>query len=188
MGGRRLTEKAEEHHIQVHSPSSLGLALLVIGSILLLSSILVVYPVGRSAPNNNGCPQDPEWWWLTRWPNVLSFDMGVVLAVTGLGSVRMRRGKGSQFFFFPPLAPLGYSLIASGVVLLLLGQMVSYVTHCPANGCPPLTQAQWWSLFWPNVIADALGSMLIVSGVVSVGLAHVHNTRRRENLRGALNQ
>jgi len=62
-------------------------------------------------------------------------------------------------------------LIMGGLVLIAFGSSFGYMTTCPAFGCPPLTSAQWWSLFWPNVLAKIIGASQIVVGSVACFIA-----------------
>jgi hypothetical protein len=144
------------------TPSSSGVpvAMIAIGFALAVFSPFIAFPVGCNLANS--CPADPVGWWSTAWPNVLSLDLGIVLIGGGFG----RRGSERSLS-----VPLGLSLILSGIVLLGLGLSVGYMTSCPANGCPPLTESQSWALFWPNVIADSLGVALLVAGAIVVLLA-----------------
>src|SRR5207245_7827494 len=125
---------------------------LILGASLIVSSFLVVFPVGCNIASS--CPASPFGWWSTFWPNVLAFVVGMMVAAWGLAARSTRQ----------PLQALGAALVIDGTIMITLGYSVGYETHCPANGCPPLTAGQWWSLFWPDVIAGVLGVVLIAAG------------------------
>ena len=126
---------------------------LILGASLVVSSFFVVFPVGCNIAS--ACPASPFGWWSTFWPNVLTFVVGMMVAAWGLAAARSTR---------LPLQTLGAALVIDGTVLITLGYSVGYATGCPFNGCPPLTAGQWWSLFWPDVIAGVLGVVLIAAG------------------------
>ncbi len=138
----------------------------LMGLFLILAGQFVGFPVGCNLANQ--CPGDPVGTWSTIWPNALSTFAGIVLTAWGFGKAR---SGGSQ------LLPLGLGVAIGGFLLLTSGLSIGYITHCPANGCPPLTTGQWWSLFWPDVIAEGLGSVCIV-----VGLTLAFLGRRRNQL------
>jgi hypothetical protein len=142
-------------------------AAVYLGLFLAFASQFIPFPVGCNLdawPYNltnvfHGCPAGPEGVWSTIWPNTLTTCVGVVLVTTGYGKTRSRDVS---------LPGLGLGLMISGFVLLVLGLSIGYTTFCPANGCPPLTASQWWSIFWPDVIADILGTTLIIAGLVLI--------------------
>jgi hypothetical protein len=126
---------------------------LVFGFVLALSALFIPFPVGCNfAPS---CSMSPEGAWSTIWPNILTLNLGFVLVSWAWGVSRSRRLS---------LPGLGMGMILGGIVLLMLGLRISYATMCGGNGCPPLTASEWWSLFWPDVIAGSLGFLLIVAG------------------------
>lgn len=143
--------------------SQMTLAAIYLGLLLALVAPFIPFPVGCNLdawPYNlthvfHGCPADPEGWWSTMWPNALSACIGALLATTGYGRLRSRDAV---------LPGLGMGLIVGGFTLLAWGLSVGYFTSCPANGCPPLTGSQWWSLFWPDVVADILGTVCMAAG------------------------
>ena len=145
--------------------SQMTLAAVYLGLFLAFAALFIPFPVGCNLdawPYNltnvfHGCPADPEGWWSTMWPNALSTCMGVLLVTTGYGKLRSRNAV---------LPGLGMGLIVSGFALLVWGLSIGYFTSCPANGCPPLTGSQWWSLFWPDMVADILGIVCMAAGLV----------------------
>ncbi len=150
----------EESHV-----SEMAYGAVLLGLCLAFASQFIPFPVGcylDAWPYNltnvhHGCPAGPDGVWSTIWPNVLTACVGVVLATWGYGKTRSRNAR---------LPGLGLGLMISGFVLLVMGLSVGYTTMCPANGCAPLTASQWWSLFWPDVIVDMLGTGLMVAGLV----------------------
>jgi hypothetical protein len=128
-------------------------AAIFLGLWLALAAQFIPFPVGCNLASS--CPADPEGAWSTMWPNALSTCVGVVLVTAEYGRLRSRDAA---------LRGLGMGLIVSGIFLLVWGLSIGYVTSCPANGCPPLTASQWWSLFWPDVIAEMLGIACIAAG------------------------
>ena len=126
---------------------------LILGASLVVSSFFVVYPAGCNVASS--CPASPFGWWSTFWPNVLAFVVGMMVAAWGLAAARSMR---------LPLQALGAAFVIDGIVLITLGYSVGYFTWCPANGCPPLTAGQWWSIFCPDVMAGVLGVVLIAAG------------------------
>jgi hypothetical protein len=134
-----------------------------LGFILAFASQFIPFPVGCNLdawPYNltnvfHGCPASPEGVWSTIWPNALSTCVGVVLVTTEYGKLRSRDAV---------LPGLGVGFMVSGFLLLIQGLTIGYFTSCPANGCLPLTAGQWWSLFWPDVVADTMGTALILAG------------------------
>jgi len=126
---------------------------LILGASLVVSSFFVIFPVGCNIASS--CPASPFGWWSTLWPNVLAFVVGMMVAAWGLAAARSTR---------LPLQALGAALVIDGTVLITLGYSVGYETGCPFNGCPPLTAGQWWSIFWPDVMAGVLGVVLIAAG------------------------
>ena len=144
-------------------------ALIWPGIAMVLLSPFLPFPVGCNLQTvfntslvSHGCPASPYGSWSTVWPNVLVLDLGLIL--TGL-CLAERRSDGS------PLAGLGMGSMMSGIVLIAFGSSFSYIMFCPANGCAPLTGGAWWSLFWPNVVAESLGAILIVVGCAAVFVA-----------------
>lgn len=139
-------------------------AAVFLGLFLAFASQFILFPVGCNLdawPYNltnvfHGCPASPEGVWSTTWPNALSSFVGVVSVTWGYGKMRSRNAS---------LPALGLGLMISGFLLLVLGLSVGYTTSCPANGCAPLTASQWWSLFWPDVVADVIGIGLITAGL-----------------------
>jgi hypothetical protein len=134
-----------------------------LGLFLAFAAQFIPFPVGCNLdawPYNltnvfHGCPASPEGVWSTIWPNALATCIGTTLATSGYGKIRRREGA---------LPGLGLGLTISGFLLLVWGFSIGYFTSCPANGCPPLTGSQWWSLFWPDVVAESLGAVCIVIG------------------------
>ena len=145
--------------------SQTTIAAVYLGLFLAFAAPFILYPVGCNLdawPYNltnvfHGCPASPEGVWSTIWPNALTTCVGVLLVTTGYGRPRSRRAV---------LPGLGMGLIVSGFALLVWGLSIGYFTSCPANGCPPLTGSQWWSLFWPDVVADILGTVCMAAGSV----------------------
>jgi len=141
------------------------LAAVYLGLFLAFAAPFIPFPVGCNLdawPYNltnvfHGCPASPVGVWSTIWPNALTTCVGVLLVTTGYGKLRSRKAV---------LPGLGMGLIVSGFVLLVWGLSIGYFTSCPANGCPPLTGSQWWSLFWPDVVADILGIVCMAAGLV----------------------
>jgi hypothetical protein len=125
-----------------------------LGIVLALSSLFIIFPIGCYVAS---CPADSAGAWATIWPNVLTLGAGLFL--TGWGGYARRSPKRS-------LAGVAIGGISWGVVVLALGLQIGYSTSCLANGCPPLTLGQWWSLFWPDLIADSLGLVLILAGSI----------------------
>jgi len=138
-------------------------AAVYLGLFLAFASQFIPFPVGCNLdawPYNltsvsHGCPASPVGVWSTIWPNALTACVGVLLVTMGFRKTRLRSVN---------LPGLGLGLMISGFLLLVWGFSIGYFTSCPANGCPPLTGSQWWSLFWPDVIAELLGVLCIVSG------------------------
>ena len=136
--------------------SRVGIAAAAFGGVLALSALFIAFPVGcNTAP----CYMDPQGAWTTIWPNVLTLDIGFVLAAWGWGVSRSRRLS---------LPGLGIGSILSGIVLLMFGHLIGYTMFCGPYGCPSLTLSGWLSLFWPDVIAESLGGLLIVVGSLLV--------------------
>jgi len=140
-----------------------------LGIVLILLAPFIPFPVGCNLTNwynptnvSHGCPASPFGSWSTVWPNVLLLNIGLVFASTGLASTKPERS---------PVVGAGMGLIMGGLVLIAFGSSFSYMTMCPANGCPPLTSAQWWSLFWPNVLAKIIGAGQIVVGSTACFIA-----------------
>ena len=149
MGGR-VPRQAELNGSRV------AIAAAAFGFALALSATFIVFPV---ACNTAPCYMNPQGAWSTIWPNVLTIDLGFVLVAWGWGVSRSRRLS---------LPGLGIGSIQSGIVLLMFGHLIGYTMFCPANGCPSLTLSGWLSLFWPDVIAESLGVLLIVVGSLLV--------------------
>jgi hypothetical protein len=82
-------------------------------------------------------------------------DIGLVFASIGLASAKPDRS---------PIVGAGMGLLMGGLVLIAFGSSFTYMTNCPENGCLPLTSAQWWSLYWPNVLAKIIGAGQMVVG------------------------
>lgn len=150
-------------------------SLIWLGIAMVLLAPFLPFPVGcnlqmvfNTSHVSHGCPASPFGSWSTVWPNVLILDLGLILSGIGLAE---RRSDGA------PLAGLGMGSIMNGIVFIAFGSSFSYVTTCPADGCAPLTGGAWWSLFWPNVVAESLGAILIVFGYAAVFLAW-HRTQR----------
>ncbi len=129
------------------------LAPTVLGVILTLSAFFIPFPVGCNVASS--CPMSPLGAWSTIWPNTITICLGFMLAAWGWGAGRSRELS---------LPGLGVGMVPAGAVLLMLALRISYSTMCPLNGCLPLTGSQWWSLFWPDVVAGSLGVMLMVAG------------------------
>jgi hypothetical protein len=127
----------------------------VLGVVLALVALFVIFPVGCNT--SVGCSMSPGGTWSTIWPNILTLNLGFVLAGWGWDVSRSRKLS---------LPGLGVGMIPGGMALLMLGLRTGYTTFCPAFGCAPLTASGWWSLFWPNVIADSLGVLLIAVGLL----------------------
>jgi hypothetical protein len=105
---------------------------------------------------SHGCPADPWGTWSTVWPNVLLLEVGLLFASIGLASAKPDRS---------PLVGSGMGLAMGGLALIAFEySFVFYMTSCAANGCLPLTSAQWWSFFWPNVLAKIIGASQVVVG------------------------
>lgn len=136
-----------------------------LGLFLAFASQFIPFPVGCNLdawPYNltnvfHGCPASPDGVWSTIWPNALTTCVGVLLVTMAYRKTGPRKIS---------LPGLGLGMMISGFVLLVLGLSIGYTTSCPANGCAPLTASQWWSLFWPDVIADVLGTALLISGLM----------------------
>lgn len=153
---------------------------LVAGLLACIAGLFVAFPVGcNPLPVYQGCSADPVSWWSTFWSNIVAFEVGLAVFAWGLGAGRSPR---------PPAGSLGTALIVDGFVSNFPSLVVGwfqrwkglpyYATSCPANGCAPLTPGQWWSLFWPGVVAGSIGIVLIVAGAVLV-LASRRPIRRR---------
>ncbi|MDA4114744.1 MAG: hypothetical protein OK474_11930 [Thaumarchaeota archaeon] len=133
---------------------------LLIGIALVIASTLVLFPVGCNSPGFE-CIQQPSTFWTTFWPNFLVIDAGFVLLALGAF-----RAVGRAL---PHRIPIGFGLLLSGITLLLpsigLGANVPVVMgSCPLNGCFPLTSSQFWSLYWYNYAALAVGLSLVLIG------------------------
>jgi len=140
-----------------------------LGILITVLAPFIPFPVGCNLQTwfnltnvSHGCPASPSGTWSTVWPNVLFLDVGLAFASIGLAS-----GKPDQ----SPVVGAGMGLIMGGLVLIAFGYSSGYITMCPANGCPPLTSEEWWSLFWPNVLAKIIGAGLIVVGTVTCIIA-----------------
>ncbi len=141
---------------------------MLLGFAMILSGQFVALPVGCNLANS--CPGNPEGTWSTIWPNALFTFAGVVMVAWGFGKAR---SGGSQ------LVGLGLGMAIGGFILLTSGLSIGYITHCPANGCPPLTMNQWWALFWPDVIAEVSGAVCIVAGLTLATLGLRRNQLER---------
>lgn len=135
--------------------STIPYALMLSGVSLLLVASFVPFPVGCNSVGQ--CPANPQGTWSTVWPNAFSMCLGAVFLTSGYGRLRSPTAM---------VTGLGVGLVIGGLFLLVSGISIGYVTSCPANGCLPLTGSQWWSLFWPDVIAEAIGAVMIVSGSI----------------------
>jgi hypothetical protein len=141
-----------------------------LGMVITVVAIFTPFPVGCNLqtwfnphPNiSSGCAADPIGTWSTIWPNVLLLEIGLVFASIGLASAKPDRS---------PVVGAGMGLIMGGLVLIAFGSSFSYMTMCPEGGCRPLTSGQWWSLFWPNVLAQIVGASQIVIGSVACCIA-----------------
>jgi hypothetical protein len=141
-----------------------------LGVVVIVLAPLTPFPVGCNLqtwfnphPNiSSGCPADPIGTWSTIWPNVLLVEIGLVFASIGLASAKPDRS---------PVVGAGMGLIMGGLVLMAFGSSFTYITMCPEGGCPPLTSAEWWSLFWPNVLAQIVGASQIVVGSMACFIA-----------------
>ena len=131
----------------------------VLGFILILAGQFLSYPVGCNLAGS--CPASPEGTWSTIWPNVTLTFIGIVLGTWGFGKARSSASE---------LPGLGLGMAVGGFLLLVSGQSMGYMTMCPSGGCPPLTAGQWWSLFWPDVVAEALGATCIIVGLFITAL------------------
>jgi hypothetical protein len=136
-----------------------------VGIVIMLLAPFIPFPVGCNLQTwfnhtnvSHGCPASPIGTWSTVWPNVLLLDLGLVFASIGLGSAKPDRS---------PVVGAGTGLIMGGLFLIAFGYSSGYITSCPANGCPPLTSAEWWSLFWPDVLAKIIGASQIVVGTLT---------------------
>lgn len=135
-----------------------GLGLLASpGLALVLLAPFLPFPVGCNVWS--GCPMSPYGTWSTVWPNMLVLSSGLVLASVGFAAMMPQRS---------PAVGAGTGMIMSGLALVAFGYSFGYMTSCAANGCLPLTTADWWSLYWPNVLAISSGWILIISGGVAV--------------------
>jgi hypothetical protein len=140
-----------------------------LGILITVLAIFTPFPVGCNLQTwfnhtnvSYGCPASPFGSWSTVWPNVLLLDIGLVFSSIGLASAKPDRS---------PVVGAGMGVIMGGLVLVAFGSSFSYITSCPANGCPPLTSAQWWSLFWPNILANIIGASQIVVGSMACLIA-----------------
>jgi hypothetical protein len=145
-----------------------GAILLLIGIALVIASTLVLFPVGCNSPGFE-CFQQPSTFWTTYWPNFLAIDAGFVLLALGAF-----RTVGQAL---PHRIPIGFGLLLSGIILLLpsigLGANApDAVSSCNVNGCPPMTSSQFWSLYWYNYAALAVGLSLVLigTGLVMIGV------------------
>jgi hypothetical protein len=140
-----------------------------LGILIMVLAPFIPFPLGCNLqtwfnphPNiQSGCPADPVGTWSTVWPNALLLDLGLLFASIGLASAKPDRSPG---------VGAGMGLIMGGIFLIAFSSF-SYITSCPANGCLPLTSAQWWSMFWPNVLAKIIGASQIVVGIVACFIA-----------------
>lgn len=111
---------------------------------------------------SHGCPASPVGTWSTIWPNVMLLDLGLVFASIGLASAKPDRS---------PVVGAGMGLMMGGLILFALGHSSGYITTCTPNGCLPLTSAEWWSMSWPNVLAEIIGPSQIVVGIIACFIA-----------------
>lgn len=140
-----------------------------LGILITVLAPLIPFPVGCNLqtwfnPTNvsHGCPASPVGTWSTVWPNVLLLDVGLLFASIGLASAKPDRS---------PVVGAGVGLIMGGLVLIAFGHSSGYLTMCPENGCAPLTSAEWWSMNWPNVLAQIVGASQVVVGSVACFIA-----------------
>jgi hypothetical protein len=146
-----------------------------LGVLIVVLAPLTPFPVGCNLqtwfnPHPNisyGCSASPIGTWSTVWPNVLLLDIGLVFASIGLASAKPDRS---------PVVGAGMGLIMGALVLIAFGSSSGGITMCPANGCLPPTSAQWWSLYWPNVLARIIGAGQIVVGSAACLIA-LHRQR-----------
>jgi hypothetical protein len=146
-----------------------------LGLVIVVLAPFIPFPISCNLqtwynPTNvsHGCPADPWGTWSTVWPNVLLFDLGLAFASIGLASAKPDRS---------PLVGAGMGLAMGGLALIAFGYSFTlYFTSCPANGCPPLTSAQWWSFFWPNVLAKIIGASQVVVGTATCFIAALRET------------
>jgi hypothetical protein len=111
---------------------------------------------------SQGCTVSPIGTWSTVWPDVLLLDIGLLFASIGMASAKPDRS---------PVVGAGMGLMMGGLILIAFGYSSGYMTSCPANGCLSLTSSQWWSLFWPDVLAQIIGASQIVVGTVTCLIA-----------------
>jgi len=145
-----------------------------LGILITVLAPFIPFPVGCNLQTwfnhtnvSHGCPASPIGAWSTIWPNVLLLDIGLAFASMGLASAKPERS---------PVVGAGMGLMMGGFVLIAFGSSFSYMTMCPANGCPPLTSAGWWSLFWPNILAKIIGAGQIFVGSMACFIA-LHRQR-----------
>ena len=134
--------------------SSDGRVVAVTGAALAFASLYLAFPVGCNVASS--CPGDPVGTWSTVWPNVASLVAGMSLFAWGFGRWKSRAAA---------MPALGMGLVFSGLITLMFGLLLGYTVFCPAGGCRPLTFGEWWSVFWPDVVADAVGVSFVVSGL-----------------------
>jgi hypothetical protein len=110
-----------------------------LGILITVLAPFTPFPVGCNLqtwfnPTNvsHGCPASPIGTWSTVWPNVLLLEIGLVFASIGMASAKPDR---------LPVVGAGSELMMGGLFLIAFGSSFSYMTMCPANGCPPLTSA-----------------------------------------------
>ncbi len=140
-------------HGERSSRSPWAYAAISAGVVLTIAAEFVSFPVGCNLAQS--CPGSPVGTWSTVWPNALTTCIGIVVFSWGSGISKSRNGA---------VPGVGLGLIISGFVLVVSGLSIGYSPFCPINGCAPLTSTQWWSLFWPDVIAEVLGVALMVAG------------------------
>lgn len=140
-----------------------------VGVFVTVLAPFIPFPVGCNLQTwfnhtnvSHGCSASPIGTWSTVWPNVLLLDIGLVFASIGLASAKPNRS---------PAVGAGMGLMVGGLILIAFGSSFSYMTMCPANGCPPLTSAEWWSMFWPNVLAKIVGAGQTVAGTAACFIA-----------------
>jgi len=141
-----------------------------LGIVIMVLAPFIPFPVSCNLqtwfsphPNiSSGCPANPMGSWSTIWPNVFLLEAGILFASIGLASAKPERSL---------LVGAGLGLMMGGFALIAFGSSFTYMTMCPEGGCPPLTSAQWWSLFWPDVTAKIIGASQVVVGAMTCSFA-----------------
>jgi len=150
-----------------------GAVALTLGLVLVLASTAILFPAGCNLPGFV-CYMQPSSFWATYWPNFLMIDAGFILLSVG------------SFKAAKPASPLrislGFGALLSGAILLLPSVGIGanapvVITFCGADGCPSLTFSQFWSLYWYNYAALAVGFFLVLVGAWFV-VAGVRQSRR----------